>query len=257
LKAAILIACMLAVMHLPTSAEDAVPEVLMEAAVSTVGNRRIDILGISPGMTVEQVRAALDASVEGEVEEDLQRTVLSHSGIRVTGSPFIRQLAVETEQEEIEIEFSGISSGNQAILVKRDAIFEDPTSAPIFDDVVASLVEKFGEPSIASERMDQTTMLWMFKDGNPARCQRQGTPQCLDPESALMVAEQSLQYFDVIVFAAVRRSDAASDRVGILRQSSTDVAIAVAAEAADVAGLQPALDAAVASSIAGATQPRL
>lgn len=247
----ILAVCAIALTASTAHAEDIVPEVLMQPAVSSVQGRDIDLRGLLPGMSVEEARVVLTDILGSPPRESMGRTVLSADGVTVRGTPFTEWLSGEINGEKITTMFSGVSSGNQLILASREGEYRDRTSAPLFDDFIAGLLEKYGEPSFRRDMFNGAAMVWTFKDGQPVPCEASGTLQC--PIPSTMVEERSSQNFDVIVFAAVESS--LHDRVRAFRLSSTDQSITVAADEADDAGLRPALEAALAEAVANAPQP--
>lgn len=253
----ILAACALALTISAAHAEDIVPEVLMQPAISSVPGRAIDIRGLLPGMTPADARPVLSEILGTEPSEGLERTALRESGQTVTGIPFIKWLSGTVGSEETSVMFSGVSSGNQAVLITREAEYRRGEEAPLFDEFVSSLVEKYGEPAFRKDGYNGTAVIWTYKDGQPATCLPNDTPQCLEPASAFSNLNATSKYFDVIVYALVGKGSADDTRVGRFRISSTDLSIKVTADEADEAGLRRALEAALAEAAANAPKPVL
>lgn len=251
----ILAACAMVLAISTVHAEDIVPDVLMQPAMSSVPGRTIDIKGLLPGMTTDEARAILTDILGAEPGESREQTVLSQSGIMVKSVPFTKWLSGTVDGEKISTMYSGFASGNQLVLVSREAEYSDSTSAPMFDAFMAGLLEKYGEPSFRKDWAEAAALIWTFKDGQLVPCDPSGSPQCLEPTSAFSNLRASSQAFDVIIYAAVSRARRDIDRVGQFKMSSTDLSIMAPAEIADKDGLRPALDALVAASAASAPKP--
>lgn len=240
-----------------TYAEDVAPPVLIEATHSVVPGRIIDIRGLVPGMTPAEVRPILADILGAPPHESMEKTVLSGAGTMVTGTPYTRSMSSHIDDEKIEAFFSGVSSGNQLYLVHREVDFRRSRSdAPLFDDFVAALVAKHGTPSFRKDGASVTHIMWTYKDGQVAPCDPDGTPQCLQPDSAITYLPEIAQTYDVVIYAAVAR-ERGDERVALMKMSSADLVLKNAADQADRAGLRPALDAAIAAEAANAPKPIL
>ena len=251
---AALTACLLARVAL---AEDVVPQVVMTPQQSQVPGRAIDIRGLVPGMTLDQARSSLEAVFGFELNEMRERTALREAGVTVTSIPFVKMLSGADETESMMAMFTGIGSGNQVMYVDRTAEYDEIAAAPLFDPFLASIVEKYGEPTQRRDRMDVTSLIWTFKDGQLVHCEYSAVPQCLPPQSAISNVRDSSEFFDVIVFAQATRSRTDRERVEAFNVSSIDLSIVAEAEAADEAGLRAVLGAAVDASRADAVTPVL
>lgn len=255
--ASILAVCAMTLTVSTIHADDIVPEVLMQPAISSVPGRIIDIRGLLPGMTPADARPLLTEILGAEPGESFEKTALRESGQTVTGTPFTKWLSGTVGSEKTSVMFSGVSSGNQAVLITREAEYRREEDAPLFDDFVASLIEKYGEATFRKEGFQTTAMIWTYKDGQPVECLPNDTPQCLEPSSAFSNLGATPKYFDVIIYAAIGKGRPDERRVGQFRISPTDLSIKVAADKADEAGLRPALDAALAEAAANAPKPVL
>lgn len=253
----IIAACAMALAVTSAQAEDIVPEVVVQPVVSSVPGRAIDIRGLLPGMTTSEARAVLTDILGAEPGESIERTVLYESGIMIKSAPFTKWLSGQAGSEKVSVMFSGISSGNQVTLITREAEYGRDDEAPFFEDFVASLIEKHGEPTYRKDGIGGAALIWTYKDGQPAACFPNDTPQCLEPSSAFSNLRETPKYFDVIVYAAIATGRRDETRVGQFLISSTDLSTKVAADEADEAGLRPALEAALAEAAANAPKPVL
>ena len=175
----------------------------------------------------------------------------------IDGPAFVRALYGTKAGETLTTRHSGVSSGNQLVYVDRRAEYDDAALAPMFDEFAAALSAKYGAASFEDTSYDGTTFYWMFKDGALGECDPYDAPQCLPPESAITLIDQASAYSDLILYASVTRSIYNESRVGGLQIASTDLALKLAADAADAAGLLPALEKAVSTSEEDAATPEL
>lgn len=253
----IIAACGMLLATSSAHADDIVPDVLMQPAQSSVPGRAIDIRGLVQGMSIEEARAALVAADAGALRERTYSTSLSSKGHIVRSAPYVKWLGIGGDTDKLSATLSGISSGNQITLINRHGDYRnDREAAPLFDDFVDALVDKYGDPSFRRDGASVTHLMWTYKDGEPAPCDPDGTPQCLPPESAFSYLPERAEFFDVILAAKVGR-ERGHDRVLAFQLSLTDLSIKAAADIADEAGMRPALDAAIAESAANAPKPSL
>lgn len=254
--ALILAASILAATTSMACAQDISPNVLLEANQSSVPGRAIDIRGLVTGMSTEEALAAM-VDLGGVIDEGKERTALSSNGVTVTGTPFTKWLSVNVDGDRTVGWFSGVSSGNQLTLLQREADYrQDRDNAPLFDPFIASLLEKYGEPSFRKDGREVSYFMWTYKDGRPAACDPNGTPPCVEPETAKHYLHELAALYDVIVFAKVGRKSG-EDRLLIFELSATDLSIMDAAAKADEAGLRPALEAAISAATTSAPKPSL
>jgi hypothetical protein len=255
--AAILAACAMALAVSTVHAEDIMPDILMQPAQSSVPGRAIDIRGLVPGMSIEEARAALAAVNGGAIRENTYTTSLSGKGQMVSSVPYIKWLSIGDDTDKLSAMFSGISSGNQLTLIKREADYRNNRdAAPLFDGFVDALVQKYGDPSFRKDGNEVTYLMWTYKDGQPAPCDPNGTPQCLEPESAFSYLPERAEVFDVVLSAKVGRQRG-SDHALVFQLALTDLSIKASADVADEEGMRPALDAAIAQAAANAPTPSL
>lgn len=141
------------------------------------------------------------SGIEGSVpNENLSKTALSVSGTTVTGTPYRRSMSSRTDGETIEAFFLGVSSGNQAYLMRREVDYRTRSDqAPLFDAFVDALIEKHGTPSLRKDGSAVTHLMWTYKNGHPAPCNRDGQPQCLEPDSAISDLPELARTYDLVL----------------------------------------------------------
>lgn len=237
------------------NAQDIDPQVLKSPQPSQVEGRNIDILGLMPGMGLEEARSAMSNFLAMEPNESEAQTHVFEGSVSIASMPYVEWLYGSKGSENLEAKFSGIGSGNQLVLVRRDAEYGKVDEAPLFDAFIASLLEKYGEPSFRDDRAVGSQLMWTYKNGAAAACDPTGDHQCLEPENAITLLDQAAQSYDVIVSATVLRARADDARVSMFKMRSTDLSVVQATGEADQLGLQPALDAAVAQSTRDAPVP--
>jgi hypothetical protein len=257
MKRTIIAVCLLSMVSGFALAEDFAPSVLMQPDVSQVPGRHIDIMGLAPGMSVEAARAVLTELQGSEPKQRLQQTRIHEGSVSVTSTPYVASLEALSGSEWLGVQFSGASSGNSIVLVQRDVRYQSVAEAPIFDQFINSLVEKYGTPTFQREGMEGSILMWTYKEGTSAPCDPSGNPQCLAPESAFNMLSEAAKHYDVVIYAAVVRALTDRNRVSKFKMSSTDLELKLAADQADVAGLQSALVQSVTASESNAESPHL
>lgn len=255
--ASILAACAMALAVSSAHAEDIMPEVLIQPVASSVPGHTIDVRGLVPGMSVEEARAILVAVDGAAIDENMSSTALSKGDKMVRSVPYTKWLSIEDRGDKTSAMFSGISSGNQITLVKREADYRgNRDAAPLFDPFIAALVEKYGEPSFRKDGVEVTYLMWTYKNGQTAPCDPNGTPQCMAPEIAFSMLPEQADVHDVILSAKIGR-ERGSDYLLVFTLALTDLSIKTASDIADDAGMRVALDAAIAAAAANAPKPVL
>lgn len=239
------------------AAQDIMPDVLMQPAHSSAAGRTIDIRGLVTGMSVEEARSAFATLGGEEARENTSSFVLSGKGQMVKSTAYTSVLYQGDETDQLSAEFSALSSGNQITLITREADYRRaPEAAPLFDEFVSALVAKYGEPTFRKDGHEVTYLRWTYKDGQPAPCDPEGTPQCLEPQSAITMLPGSAEAFDVIISAMVGRMRNEEQLLGF-KLALTDLELKLAADRADEEGMRPALDEAIAAAAANAPKPKL
>lgn len=253
----ILAAVTIALLASATAAEDIMPNVLMQPAQSSVPGRTIDIRGLVTGMSLEEARLAFAGLKGEEPSENTSSFVLSGKGQMVQSVPYTSALYQGDETDQLSAKFSALSSGNQVTLITREADYRRaPEAAPLFDEFVSALVAKYGEPTFRRDGREVTYLRWTHKNGQPAPCDPEGTPQCPEPQSAITMLPGTAETFDVIISAMVGRKRDEEQLLGF-KLALTDLKLKLAADHADETGMRPALEEAIAAAAANAPKPKL
>ena len=240
-----------------TAAQEIMPDVLRQPNISSVPDRVIDIRGLVTGMSLKEARSVFAALGNEAPNENTSSFVLSDKEQMVKSVPYTRVLYQGDETDRLSATFSALSSGNQITLIAREADYRRaPESAPLFDEFVTALVAKYGEPTFRKDGREVTHLRWTYKNGQPAPCDPEGTPQCLEPQLAITMLPAQAEAFDVVLTALVGRQRDA-DKLIAFKLALTDLELKLAADLADEAGMRPALDDAIAAAAANAPKPVL
>lgn len=157
------------------------PAVLLQPEPTLVEGRNLDILGITTGMTPDAVRAWYSETYPDETFNEAVTSIqIRHEGISVATVPFVNGLYTKSRSgghddkeatEEFRFSFTGPASGNQLVQARRIVSFPSAANAPFIDDVVAGLLQKYGEPTERDDKFNGVDLEWRFKSGAPHVCQ--------------------------------------------------------------------------------------
>lgn len=166
-----------------TQAAEYSPSVLLTPEPTVVESRIIDVLGLVPGMTPGAVRDWYAKTYPADsFKEGVTSIQIRHQGLVVATEPFVNSLytnrfaspppgADVTQTDEFRFSFTGPASGNQLVQIRRSAHFPNPEIAPFIDDVVAGILQKYGEPTGRKDKFNGVDMEWRFQNGQPFTCQ--------------------------------------------------------------------------------------
>ncbi|HYZ61773.1 MAG TPA: hypothetical protein VE650_04910 [Acetobacteraceae bacterium] len=141
-------------------------------AVYKVEGRAIDVLGITPGMTAEQVRPILEKQY-GAVQEQTDALGLNYRGTAVESQKYLVTLRARKDDDQIVVRFGTPATGNAVVEVSRQLAYPNGPAAPAVDAVRESLVKQYGPPSAQSSPVTSgalTLQDWAYKDNKPVRC---------------------------------------------------------------------------------------
>ncbi|MCO7728997.1 hypothetical protein NJB93_20770 [Brucella intermedia] len=120
----------------------------------------VDILGLRPGDTIEDVKAKLKAEFpdQGEPEERrLKSWAATPEGARVD-IEFVNQVQLGG----VSVYFASEVYDNRALAIERSLRFDQFTTADVFRKQVA---EKYGRPSIVDESGNEPTLYYIYANG--------------------------------------------------------------------------------------------
>ena len=153
------------------------PKVIVAPQIFTVPARSIDILGISPGMTVDEVKALLSKALPGgSFSEPSASIQINFRGANIRTTDFTNYLTDTRadngtgNDETVFASFSGPASGNQNIGLRRQINYREVLRAPSVADVRQSLLAKYGQPSQLSSVNGSYYYLWSYSKGSFVTC---------------------------------------------------------------------------------------
>jgi hypothetical protein len=134
----------------------------VEIPAYTVEDGGVDIAGFRPSMPAEE---ALELLREHTAGKEL-RYLEGYFGTRDVRSVYYPTAYYSwSEPEEINVLLNSPSAGNQVVSVSRSLSFRRD-QRPLSEDVMASLIEKYGEPQSSFRRNAQTRAFSWYLGGN-------------------------------------------------------------------------------------------
>lgn len=144
------------------------PPPVLKANPLTEGTLAIDVMGIVPGMTPEQVEPLVRKAFGDMWFVKLKNAFnASRQSVWVRSTDYVYRVSGTKYgqgsefQDHIDVNMSGVAGGNQSIGLSRSTCYGDGIERPFLVDVIKSLTDKYGAPSLAAVgRMD-----WAYRDG--------------------------------------------------------------------------------------------
>lgn len=138
-------------------------------------SRSIDILGITLGMTQEEVTALLRREYGGEPEVSMPVIGISYNGIKIQSQPFVSAITISKAngEDQIEVAFSFPTTGSRVVGVSRTLFFRDSLTAPRVADMFDQLHAKYGAGSLfrpVSFVPTYTQESWGLNAAGPVKC---------------------------------------------------------------------------------------
>ncbi|MET3897995.1 hypothetical protein ABIB57_001941 [Devosia sp. UYZn731] len=117
----------------PAIAYDAfTPVMSFPASPATMPGRAIDVLQLVPGMTVDEMNAALtEMGLVGDIEAPETSYRVNERGVTVQTTPFVAHVSATTQQGSFTVDFAGPAAGNQAVEFTREVGYADVLTAQI------------------------------------------------------------------------------------------------------------------------------
>lgn len=134
--------------------------------------RAIDILGITPGMPPDAVRAIL-AKQYGDVRAIQENLGLEYRGVAVATQNYITQMTAQKGNDQIQVWFATPTTGNGVVEVTRQLTYLKPAEQPLLAQVRQELTDKYGPPAFAGPAVgtgEIELMGWAYKGDKPADC---------------------------------------------------------------------------------------
>lgn len=214
----------------PVAAADAfVPEVVFPASQASLADHNIDILGLLPGMSADEAKAALSRLDQYELLKEQPTSFrVEARGVSVVTADTLKSITAGGDGDRIEVSFTGPASDVQVFSIRRAMRYPDVLSAPTLESIAAALEEKYGEPSMRSTDLypvnpnNPGKWIWAFARGKQVPCgylqagSGRGCALLLgsyDPSELQRAAGEQLD-FDYVISASVwpQRSDVTKAR---------------------------------------------
>lgn len=134
--------------------------------------RAIDVLGITPGMTPDAVRAILEKQY-GAVDTIQENLGLEYRGVGVATQNYITRMTARKGGDDVTVWFATPTTGNAVVEVTRQMTYTAPADAPLLTQVRKDLTDHYGEPGFAGPAVgtgEIQLMAWSYKGDQPASC---------------------------------------------------------------------------------------
>jgi len=126
-------------------------------------NSAIDVIGIRPGMGLDEVRRILIAEYGEGLNQAETSMTLQGRGISVMSQRFVVRLDHGKQDDEISVWFSPPTLGNTVVAIARNLRFPDFMRAPSLSDLRQQLVAKYGTPSeVRGIQNRNNSLFWSF-----------------------------------------------------------------------------------------------
>ena len=157
----------------PASAEQVLLKQVGPPATYNPAGRAVDVLGITPGMSVDAVREILQKEYGGvnAIQENLG---LEFRGVSVATQNYITRMTARKAGDDVVVWFGTPTTGNAVIEVTRQQIFPRTADAPMLTQVRKDLIERYGAPASAGPAVgtgEIQLMAWSYKGNQPSTCE--------------------------------------------------------------------------------------
>lgn len=157
----------------PVQAERFTPSPLIEVGPSAVEGRAVDYRGLVTGIRPDEVTAWWSQYYpEAPLKTGLMDFSSNWNGVLVEVEPFINSIAApsfqstESSQSNANFFFNGFGAGNQLVGYEFDTRYSGE-NLPKYEEVVAALTKKYGEPSGTYDYGGFEKFWWSYKAGEP------------------------------------------------------------------------------------------
>ena len=240
-----------ALISMPTFASDVVPaNARIQVEPREIKGQALDLLGIVPGMTVQDFERRMNAhNIPGRIEREEGSVGGTINGVQIRTVSFVQRLLFTTQltdknnvSDHVNAVFSTPASGNRIMSLRRELNYHNAVEAPMFDEFLASIRNKFGNPSgqrnlAISQGVE---LMYVFQAGRIMPCQQMAGGSC--PELSTIYSMQDLELFerasaiaDYQINIIMQRNP--QGRMNSLQMSVVDIGMRHRAMAADVAAI--------------------
>ena len=145
------------------------------APLRSYPGRSVDILGITLGMTQEEVTAILKKEYGGDPEVSMPTIGVKYNGIPIQSQAFLSMMtaAKADGNDRINVAFSFPTTGSRVVGISRTLVFRDSLTAPRVTDMFDQLHAKYGLGSLLRPKSFVQTLTfesWGLGATGPVKC---------------------------------------------------------------------------------------
>lgn len=169
-RALLLLACLIAAHQ--ARAEPVTLKLVAPPAVHHPPGRALDVAGIVPGMSPDEVRAVL-AKTYGDVQAIQENVGFQDQGVDVASQNFVTRMAARRDNDEVTVWFGTPTTGNAVVEVTRQTNYGNAADAPELTAVRAQLVAKYGPPALDAPAVgtgELKILAWSYQGDKPVAC---------------------------------------------------------------------------------------
>lgn len=195
-----------------------------DPVIHSYPDRAIDVLGIKPGMSAEQVKEILAQEYGGETSEERSIISSKHYSVEMRSRPYLSALTAAKSGDRIKVVFGTPGTGSTVVAVTRTLTFGDPRSAPRLDEVQAQLEAKYGPQSQAR---GGTRSAWVYDGSAQVRCTSNACPLAygsFSPDNARFYQQSMAKGQHLVIQADLYGHRGDPSRAGTLKVTLDDQA---------------------------------
>lgn len=171
-RATLLGALIAASLAAPAMAEQVMLKPAAPAAAYHPAGRKIDVLGIVPGMAPDAVRVIL-VQQYGNAKTIQENMGLEFRGVAVSTQNYITRMTARKGPDDIIVYFATPTTGNGVIEVTRQLTYTSVADAPLLSQVRKDLADQYGPPAFDGPAVgtgEIQLMAWSYKGDQPGAC---------------------------------------------------------------------------------------
>lgn len=160
---------------LASTAANADEMTLVKSADPTMhqyAGHQIDVLGIAPGMSQDNVRKLIEANYGTTPSEKPSGLVMQYRSVSMKTQEYVSRFSAKKERDSIEVYFATPSTGGGVVGIHRTVSYPDATTAPSVDAVFDQLDKKYGVESVPNHWgvPGLVNGTWMFNANAQIQC---------------------------------------------------------------------------------------
>jgi len=147
-------------------------------AIRTYAGHAVDVIGISPGMTVAAVTALIQKKDNFAPAATTGNIGLTYKSISMGSQSYTTELEASAPNDDLHVFFGTPSTGNTVVGIDRTITFPDAETAPVLTELEQQVENKYGLQS-SSKRNEGYPSLqenWVFNSQSLQGCQNSFCP---------------------------------------------------------------------------------